>query len=80
MSEIGCRVAELGHNDLFYVTGLILFRWVGTFPMFSRHYYEEQQLPFLNRRKDILSFLLLIQEGQLSVTGESMWTKYWLTA
>ena len=29
----------------------------------------------------ILSFLiLLIQEGQLSVTGESMSTKYWLTA
>ena len=28
----------------------------------------------------ILSFLLLlIQEGQLSVTGESMCTKYWLT-
>ena len=30
---------------------------------------------------NILSFLLpLIQEGQLSVTGESMCTKYWLTA
>ena len=29
----------------------------------------------------ILSFLLrLIQEEQLSVTGESMCTKYWLTA
>ena len=29
----------------------------------------------------IISFLLpLIQEGQLSVTGESMCTKYWLTA
>ena len=29
----------------------------------------------------ILSFLLpLIQEGQLSVTGENMCTKYWLTA
>ena len=28
----------------------------------------------------ILSFLLpLIQEGQLSVTGKSMCTKYWLT-
>ena len=28
-----------------------------------------------------LSFLLpLFQEGQLSVTGESMCTKYWLTA
>ena len=30
---------------------------------------------------NILSFLLpLVQEGQLSVTGESMCTKYWLTA
>ena len=29
----------------------------------------------------ILAFLLpLIQEGQLSVTGESMCMKYWLTA
>ena len=29
----------------------------------------------------ILSFLLpLIQKGQLSVTGESMCAKYWLTA
>ena len=33
------------------------------------------------RSGHILSFLLpLIQEGQLSVTGESMCTKYWLTA
>ena len=31
--------------------------------------------------RNILSFLLpLFQEGQLSVTGESMCTKYWLTA
>ena len=28
----------------------------------------------------LLFLLLLIQEGQLSVTGESMCTKYWLTA
>ena len=36
---------------------------------------------FDNRSGDILSFLLpLFQEGQLSVTGESMCTKYWLTA
>ena len=32
------------------------------------------------RSGNILSFLLpLFQEGQLSVTGESMRTKYWLT-
>ena len=36
---------------------------------------------FDNRSGHILLFLLpLIQEGQLSVTGESMCTKYWLTA
>ena len=35
----------------------------------------------LTRSGNILSFLLpLFQEGQLSVTGESMCTKYWLTA
>ena len=36
---------------------------------------------FDTRSGNILSFLLpLFQEGQLSVTGESMRTKYWLTA
>ena len=36
---------------------------------------------FDTRSGHILSFFLpLIQEGQLSVTGESMCTKYWLTA
>ena len=36
---------------------------------------------FDTRYGHILSFLLpLIQEGQLSVTGKSMCTKYWLTA
>ena len=36
---------------------------------------------FDTRSGNILSFLLpLFQEGQLSVTGESMGTKYWLTA
>ena len=38
-------------------------------------------LGFDTRSGHILSFLLpLIQEGQLSATGESMSTKYWLTA
>ena len=37
--------------------------------------------PLLHQFGNILSFLLpLFQEGQLSVTGESMCTKYWLTA
>ena len=36
---------------------------------------------FGTRSGNILSFLLpLFQEGQLSVTGESMCTKYWLAA
>ena len=36
---------------------------------------------FDTRSRNILSFLLpLFQEGQLPVTGESMRTKYWLTA
>ena len=36
---------------------------------------------FDTQSSQVLSFLLpLIQEGQLSVTGESMCTKYWLTA
>ena len=36
---------------------------------------------FDTRSGNIFSFLLpLFQEGQLSVTGESMCTKYWLTA
>ena len=36
---------------------------------------------FDTRSGHILSFILpLIQEGQLLVTGESMCTKYWLTA
>ena len=38
-------------------------------------------LGFDTRSCHILSFLLpLIQEGQLSVSGDSMCTKYWLTA
>ena len=36
---------------------------------------------FDTRSGHVLSFLLpLIQKGQLSVTGESMSTKYWLIA
>ena len=35
---------------------------------------------FDTRSGNIHSFLLLFQERQLSVTGESMCRKYWLTA
>ena len=42
---------------------------------------NESNPGFDTRSGHVLSFLLLlIQEGQLSVTGESMCTKYWLTA
>ena len=56
----------------------------------NNEYYEEYKEKTLWNKKwntsfnDFvlsLSFLLpLFQEGQLSVTGESMCTKYWLTA
>ena len=40
-----------------------------------------RSLGFDTRSGNILSFLLpLFQEGQLSVTGDSMCSKYWLTA
>ena len=40
-----------------------------------------RDLRFETQLGHILSFLLqFIQERQLSVTGESMWTKNWLTA
>ena len=45
-----------------------------------------QSVGHLTRKSGVLGsihifFLLpLFQEGQLSVTGESMWTKYWLIA
>ena len=41
---------------------------------------NKHELQYCTTRK-VLSFLLpLFQKGQLSVTGESMCTKYWLTA
>ena len=43
--------------------------------------YNNRGPGFDIRSGNILSFLLsLFQDGQLSVTGESMCTKYWLTA
>ena len=42
---------------------------------------KDRGFGFDTRFGHILSFLLpLIQAGQFSVTGESMCTKYWLTA
>ena len=37
-------------------------------------------IPGLATPATLTFLLLLFQEGQLSVTGESMCTKYWLTA
>ena len=40
--------------------------------------------PFVEIDREIISMVILllplIKEGLLSVTNESMWTKYWLTA
>ena len=49
--------------------------------LFQKYSSSAKHPGFDIRSGRILSFLLpLIQEGQLSVTGESMCTKYWLTA
>ena len=42
------------------------------------HQTQEPEVP--GSSGHILSFLLLLIQGQLSVTGESMCMKYWLTA
>ena len=57
---------------------------LGKTPQFSINSYllllRLCHILFDTRSGNILSFLLpLFQEGQLSVTGESMCTKYWLT-
>ena len=58
----------------------------GVYRLFKKAFHSTFILSCLKKRFDtrsgnILSFLLsLFQEGQLSVTGESMCTKYWLTA
>ena len=58
-----------------------LFWFSGPFRQYFSLYRAVSQREFDTRSGNILSFLLpLFQEGQLSVTGESMCTKYWLTA
>ena len=56
--------------------------WPGRVAQSVGHLTRKSEVPGLDTRSgDILSFLLpLIQERQLSATGESMCTKYWLTA
>ena len=84
------------HSKLinFYLTSLQLHIMLSAvWPLPVLHHCEPgrvaQSVGHLTRKSEvlglsghILSFLLpLIQEGQLSVTGESrMCTKYWLTA
>ena len=59
-------------------------KWISAWPRsaIGRAPDSEVRGPgFDTRSGNILSFLLpLFQDGQLSVTGESMCMKYWLTA
>ena len=56
-------------------------RWPGCVAQSVGHLTLVRGPGFDTRSGNILSFLLsLFQEGQLSVTGESICTKYWLTA
>ena len=58
-----------------------IFIWPGRIAQSVGHLTRKSGPGFDTRSGNILSFLLpLFQEGQLSVTGESMCTKYWLTA
>ena len=68
----------------------LLLKERGVYP-FAKPGRVAQSVGHLTRKSEVLGsisgsgrtllFLLpLIQEGQLSVTGESMCTKYWLTA
>ena len=55
----------------------IVFSCISIIFFFSTFWLSQ----FNTRSGNILSFLLsLFHEGQLSVTGESMCTNYWLTA
>ena len=55
--------------------------WPGRVAQSVGHLTRKSGAGFDTRSGNILSFLLpLFQEGQLSVTGESMCTTYWLTA
>ena len=71
----GCVAQSVGHltrksGVLSSIPGL------ATYFCFSFRFFKKG-----TRSGNILLFLLpLFQEGQLSVTGESMCTKYWLTA
>ena len=56
----------------FYFLALVAILFIKAEPKHFSMKFER------NRNESFL--LLLVQEGQLSVTGESMSTKYWLTA
>ena len=62
--------------------GIMFFKPAGPCSAVGRALDWQGRGPGLDTRSGhILSFLLpLIEEGQLSVTDESMCTKYWLTA
>ena len=69
----------LTHHRLLYQIGLHSNTAVGPRSSVGSAFNSRARGPgFDIRSGHILSFLLpLIQEGQLSVTGESMCTKYW---
>ena len=71
----GVCVAHLSIYSFIYL--FIYYLWFS----FIFSFLPFASLRVSTRSGNILSFLLpLFQEGQLSVTGESMCTKYWLTA
>ena len=78
VGHLTCKSGVLGS-----IPGLatyFCFRGYGYVPLNSQKLPRTFCPGFDTRSGNILSFLLpLIQEGQLSVTGESMCTKYWLT-
>ena len=75
------KPTNVGHEiTVFSITSVT--RTLGRVAQSVGHLTRKFRGPgFDTRSGNILSFLLpLFQEGQLSVTGESMCTKYWLTA
>ena len=65
------RGGSVGSTSTWYADGR------GFVPYVQQHSFMEFGHVIISTA---ILFLLLIQEGQLSVTGERMCTKYWLTA
>ena len=63
-------------NSFWINLCIILGQWVGRIAQLEVRLTQEPEVPGF----DTWSGHKLIQEGQLSVTGESMCTKYWFMA